>query len=86
MRNLRISKLILEGEKYKRTLVIDKSLTIIKGDGFSGKSLFLKLIEYCLGSKSESIDLTVQTELDQYCDVVFLEITINDKIYTLSRH
>lgn len=86
MRSLRISKLVLEGDNYKRTLIIDKSLTIIKGDGFSGKSLFLKLIEYCLGSKSESIDLTVQTELDQYCTVIFLEIMINDKVYTLSRH
>ena len=85
MRSLRISKLVLEGEKYKRSLIIDKSLIIIKGDGFSGKSLFLKLIEYCLGSKSESINLTVQAKLEEYCDIVFLEIFINKKIYTLSR-
>jgi hypothetical protein len=85
MKTLRILKLVLEGERYKRTLNIDKPLTIIKGDGYSGKSLFLKLIYYCLGSKNDLIDLTIQKELAQYCNEVYLEIGINGNIYTINR-
>lgn len=83
---LRLKKLIISGEKYKRTLDIDESLILIKGDGFSGKSLVLNLIAYCLGSKSELIDLTVQKELSDYCDEVFLEIKAGDKNYTINRN
>lgn len=82
---LRLLKLIISGKKYKRTLDIDESLIIIKGDGFSGKSLVLNLISYCLGSKSDIIDLSVQTELAEYCDEVFLELRAGDKIYTVNR-
>lgn len=83
---LRLKKLIISGEKYKRTLDIDESLILIKGDGFSGKSLVLNLIAYCLGSKSELIDLTVQKELSDYCDEVFLEIKAGEKNYTINRN
>lgn len=83
---LRLKKLIISGETYKRTLNIDESLIIIRGDGFSGKSLVLNLIAYCLGSKSEVIDLSVQKELASYCDEVFLEIKAGDKSYTINRH
>lgn len=83
---LRINKLILEGEKYKRTLIFEKNLIVIKGDGFSGKSLVLKLIAYCLGGKSELIDLEVQKELSVHCNEAFLEISINNNKYTFNRH
>lgn len=83
---LRLLKLIISGINYKRTLDIDESLIIIKGDGFSGKSLVLNLIAYCLGSKSDIIDLSVQTELAEYCDEVFLELRACDKIYTINRN
>ncbi|NFM77950.1 hypothetical protein FDC04_03730 [Clostridium botulinum] len=83
---LRLKKLIISGETYKRTLNIDESLIIIRGDGFSGKSLVLNLIAYCLGSKSKIIDLSVQKELASYCDEVFLEIKAGDKNYTINRH
>lgn len=83
---LKLKKLIIIGESYKRTLDIDESLVIIRGDGFSGKSLVLNLIAYCLGSKADIIDLSVQKELAVYCDEVFLEINAGNKIYTISRH
>lgn len=83
---LRLLRLIISGKNYKRTLDIDESLIIIKGDGFSGKSLVLNLIAYCLGSKSDIIDLSVQTELAEYCDEVFLELRAGDKIYTINRN
>lgn len=83
---LRLKKLVISGETYKRTLDIDESLIIIRGDGFSGKSLVLNLIAYCLGGKSEIIDLSVQKELASYCDEVFLELTAGDKIFTINRH
>ncbi|MGY4716596.1 hypothetical protein ACXDMD_18990 [Bacillus amyloliquefaciens] len=79
-----LNKLILLGTRYKRTLDFDKGLTIIRGDRTSGKSLVLSLIDYCLG-KSDSIKLKVQKELAQHCDRVFLEISIEDEIFTLSR-
>ncbi|MCY8125016.1 hypothetical protein MOC32_08510 [Bacillus spizizenii] len=79
-----LNKLVLLGTKYKRTLNFDKGLTIIRGDRTSGKSLVLSLIDYCLG-KSESIKLKVQKELAQHCDRVFLEISIEDETFTLSR-
>ncbi|CAL1521942.1 hypothetical protein DT035_00540 [Bacillus subtilis] len=79
-----LNKLVLLGTKYKRTLHFDKGLTIIRGDRTSGKSLVLSLIDYCLG-KSESIKLKVQKELAQHCDRVFLEISIEDETFTLSR-
>ncbi|CAK7082499.1 hypothetical protein [Tissierella sp.] len=82
---LRLLRLIISGTIYKRTLDIDESLIIIKGDGFSGKSLVLNLIDYCLGGKQEAIDLSVQTELAEYCDEVFLELRAGDKIYTVNR-
>jgi hypothetical protein len=85
MRTLKIIKLVLEGANYKRTLNTDKSLIIIKGDGYSGKSLFLKLIYYCLGSKSDLIDLTIQKELARHCDEVYLQVELNDKTYTFNR-
>lgn len=83
---LRLLRLIISGKDYKRTLDIDESLIIIKGDGFSGKSLVLNLIAYCLGSKSDIIDLSVQTELAEYCDEVFLELRAGEKIYTINRN
>ncbi|WP_026894265.1 hypothetical protein [Clostridiisalibacter paucivorans] len=83
---LRLLRLIISGERYKRTLNIDKSLIIIKGDGFSGKSLVLNLIAYCLGGKTKIIDLSVQKELNDYCDEVFLELKAGDSIYTINRN
>ncbi|WXR60953.1 hypothetical protein WG909_11710 [Peptostreptococcaceae bacterium AGR-M142] len=83
---LRLLKLIISGESYKRTLNIDESLIIIRGDGFSGKSLVLNLIAYCLGGKTKIIDLDVQKELNDYCDEVFLELKAGDSIYTINRN
>ena len=71
---VKLKKLIIEGKEYRRTLDIDSQFIMIRGDGFSGKSLVLNLIDYCLGAKAEIIDLNVQEELSQYCDEVFLEM------------
>jgi copper chaperone CopZ len=79
-----INKLIVEGEFYRRTLSFNTGLNIINGERTSGKSLVLRLIDYCLG-KSGTIDLNVQKELAQYCDRIYLEIIINEDIFTLKR-
>lgn len=79
-----INKLIVEGESYRRTLIFNKGLNIINGERTSGKSLVLRLIDYCLG-KSGTIDLNVQKELAQYCDRVYLEIVINSDTFTFKR-
>lgn len=81
---IRLNKLILQGATYRRTLPFNNGLTVISGDKTSGKSLVLSLIDYCFG-KSERIDLKVQRELNQYCDQVFLEITINGEVVTFNR-
>ncbi|HGW3362543.1 TPA: hypothetical protein ACNIAK_002226 [Enterococcus faecalis] len=79
-----MNSLILQGVEYKRTISFDIGLNIISGEKTSGKSLVLSLIDYCLG-KSSKISLKVQKELNQYVDMVFLEIMINGKVYTLNR-
>lgn len=84
MSKLTINKLVLLGPSYKRTIHFGKGLNIIRGDRTSGKSLVLSLIDYCLG-KSEIIKLKVQTELAEHCDQVFLEVSIDDEVFTLNR-
>ncbi|CAH0122773.1 hypothetical protein PAE9249_05364 [Paenibacillus sp. CECT 9249] len=84
IQSVRINKLIVEGDFYKRTFPFDRGLNIISGDSYSGKSLVLKLIDYCLGDK-EKINLNVQKELGQFCDYVFLELEIMGKTFTLKR-
>lgn len=79
-----LQKLIVQGISYRRTIHFNEDFTIISGEKTSGKSLILSLIDYCFGKKSK-IDLTVQTELDAFCDQVFLELRINDEVMTLSR-
>ena len=79
-----IQKLIIQGVSYRRTIHFNEGLTIISGEKTSGKSLILSLIDYCLG-KSSKIDLTVQTELDTYCDQVFLQLKIDGEILTFRR-
>lgn len=84
MSRMILRKLIVHGIEYRRTIHFNKDFTIISGEKTSGKSLILSLIDYCLGKKSK-IDLTVQTELDAFCDQVFLELQIDDEILTLNR-
>lgn len=79
-----IRKLIVEGEDYKRTFPFYEGLNIISGDRYTGKSLTLKLIDYCLG-KSGSIDFNVQKELGMYCNRVYLQIDILGITYTIRR-
>lgn len=84
MSQIILRRLILQGISFRRTIEFNKGLTIISGEKTSGKSLILSLIDYCLG-KSEKIDLTVQKELNTYCDQVYLELLISDEIITLNR-
>lgn len=79
-----LNKLILQGTLYRRTIEFNNDLTIISGETTSGKSLVLRLIDYCLG-KSGKIDFNVQTELGDKCDQIFLEIKIKDEIITFNR-
>lgn len=82
--SLIINKLRIEGKNYRRTLSFDNSLNIIAGDIYSGKSLILRLIDYSLG-KSQ-ISLEAQKELKGSCDEVYLEININNSLYTIKRN
>ncbi|WP_270339900.1 AAA family ATPase [Bacillus mobilis] len=84
-KKLFVSKLMLDGPEYRRTLAFDKGLNVISGEATSGKSLVLKLIDYCLG-KSSKFDFSVQKELGQYCESVFLEIYIDEQVLTLKRN
>jgi hypothetical protein len=81
---IKINKLIVQGEEYQRTFVFTNGLNIISGDAYTGKSLVLKCINYCLG-ESDTIPANVQRELFTYCDRVFLELAINDNTFTLLR-
>lgn len=80
---LKILKLIVQGQSYQRTLEFSDKLNIISGEKTSGKSLVLSLIDYCLGK--EKISLKVQTELAENVDSIFLEININNEIFTIRR-
>ena len=55
MNRIIITKLILQGTAYKRTLRFKDGLNIISGDKTSGKSLVLSLIDYCLGKSKKLI-------------------------------
>lgn len=84
IQSIRIKKLIVEGDYYKRTFPFTYGLNIISGDSYSGKSLVLKLIDYCLGDR-EKINLNVQKELGQFCDHVFLELEAMGQTFTFKR-
>lgn len=84
IQSIRINKLIVEGDYYKRTFPFESGLNIISGDSYSGKSLILKLIDYCLGDK-DKINLNVQKELGQFCDYILLELVIMGTIFTFKR-
>ncbi|WP_346962443.1 hypothetical protein [Clostridium sp.] len=84
MNGVKINKLRIEGDKYRRTLEFRNGVNIISGDIYSGKSLVLRLIDYALG-KGE-VNLKVQKALDKYCDKIFLEIEIDNKRYTIRRN
>lgn len=84
MNGIKINKLRVEGDKYRRTLEFDDGINIISGDIYSGKSLVLRLIDYIFGKRE--INLNVQKALDKWCDKVFLEVMINNKVYTLRRN
>lgn len=82
----RIDQLVIKGKKYQRTIQFDEKLTIIRGDGYSGKSLVLNLVAYCLGGSTELIDLSVQKELSDNCSEVFLQFKVGEAIYTVRRN
>ncbi|EHB65984.1 AAA family ATPase [Paenibacillus lactis] len=84
MNRLVLKKLIIQGISYRRTIEFNEGFTIISGEKTSGKSLILSLIDYCFG-KGSKIDLSVQKELDAFCDEVFLELSISNEIVTINR-
>jgi hypothetical protein len=82
---IKINKLIVQGEEYQRTFEFSNGLNIISGDAYTGKSLVLKCINYCLG-ESDTIPSNVQRELFSYCDRVFLELMIDKVTFTFLRY
>ncbi|MGC9934898.1 hypothetical protein [Priestia aryabhattai] len=82
---IKINKIVIEGDRYRRTFNFSKGLNVIKGEFYSGKSLLLNLINYSFG-RNEKFKAKVQKELKEYCNKVYMEIEINSKIYTIRRN
>lgn len=83
---MKINRLVLEGEKYKRTLVFNYGINIIEGDFMSGKSLVLELIRYCLGGKYDKLNKNTHTELFLNVDKIYLEYFNFGHTYTVMRY
>lgn len=80
-----ISKLVIEGEYYKRTLEFNRGLNVIEGELYSGKSALLNLINFMFGKK-EKLKEKVQVELRKYCDSAIIEVIINEQTLAIERN
>lgn len=77
-----IAKLILKGRNKDYTVNFKKGLNIIYGDSDTGKSSILNIINYLLGYKK----IKSYSELESNCLYAMLQISLNDKIYTIKRN
>jgi hypothetical protein len=80
-----IKRLVIDGEKYRRTLGFTNGLNVIEGEMYSGKSLILNLIDYLLGRDTKFKE-NVQIQLREYCDNVSLEIELDNQVITIRRN
>ena len=76
-----INQLLLIGTRKNYSVPFHPGLNIIHGDSDTGKSSILDLIDYCLGGK----DIDMYDELQSSAEYCLLEVSLNDKIFTISR-
>jgi uncharacterized coiled-coil DUF342 family protein len=76
-----INKLVLVGREKSYTVNFNVGINIIHGDSDTGKSSILNLIDYLLGSKK----IYMYDEIEQHGKYAMLEVSLNDKVYTIKR-
>lgn len=76
-----INKLVLVGRSKSYYVNFDIGINIIHGDSDTGKSSILNLIDYLLGSKK----IYMYDEIEQYGKYAMLEVSLNEKVYTIKR-
>lgn len=76
-----INKLVLVGREKNYTVNFHVGLNIIYGDSDTGKSSILNLIDYLLGNKK----VYMYDEIEQHGKYAMLEVTLNDRTYTIKR-
>ncbi|MFY7750459.1 MAG: hypothetical protein ACOVQU_01615 [Exiguobacterium acetylicum] len=77
-----INKLLLVGRYKSYHVNFDVGINIIHGDSDTGKSSILNLIDYLLGSK----EIYMYDEIEQHGKYAMLEVSLNDKVYTIKRN
>lgn len=77
-----INKLVLVGREKSYTVNFRVGINIIHGDSDTGKSSILNLIDYLLGSKK----IYMYDEIEQHGKYAMLEVSLNDKVYTIKRN
>ncbi|MBR0633641.1 hypothetical protein [Bacillus altitudinis] len=76
-----INKLVLVGRTKSYYVNFDIGINIIHGDSDTGKSSILNLINYLLGSKK----IYMYDEIEKYGKYAMLEVSLNNKVYTIKR-
>ncbi|XQY91891.1 hypothetical protein ACNRWW_20815 [Metabacillus sp. HB246100] len=76
-----INKLVLIGRTKSYYVNFDIGINIIHGDSDTGKSSILNLIDYLLGSKK----IYMYDEIEQHGKYAMLEVSLNNKVYTIKR-
>lgn len=76
-----INKLVLVGRTKSYYVNFDIGINVIHGDSDTGKSSILNLIDYLLGSKK----IYMYDEIEQHGKYAMLEISLNNKVYTIKR-
>lgn len=76
-----INKLVLVGRLESYYVNFDIGINIIHGDSDTGKSSILNLIDYLLGSKK----VYMYDEIEQHGRYAMLEVSLNEKVYTIKR-
>lgn len=79
--NFMITQLVLTGHRKNYTLPFFPGVNIIYGDGDTGKSSILRLINYLLGGKQIKLD----TEISSSVKYATLEILVDNTKYCIQR-
>jgi len=76
-----INRLVVTKEiRSVMDITFHEGLNVITGENSSGKTTAVRFIAYALGSENISFN-----EIAKVCDVIFLEVTINEVVVTLRR-
>ncbi|MBV6324883.1 AAA family ATPase [Duganella violaceipulchra] len=77
-----VQRLIIQGAIKQYTAKFEEGLNLVWGDMDSGKSSILNLIDYCLGGKNDNL---LYGEMKANGRIVFLEVSLNGKVFTFER-